>query len=264
MSQETGLKLNMINNLKSLPKISVVTVCFNSEKTILETIKSFEEQDYTNKELIIIDGGSNDNTLGIINNSHVQYGFLSSEKDKGIYDAINKGINNSSGDLIGLLHSDDIFANKKCLSKIAKKYSEEKTHGIYGDLEYVSSTNSSKVIRKWKSGYFKKYKFIFGWMPPHPTLYLEKEAYLRFGLYKTSYKIAADYELILRYFWSNSLNLSYIPETIVQMRVGGASNKSFKNILQKSKEDVRALKANNLIASSTLFFKNFRKLKQFF
>ena len=142
------------------PKISVITVCYNSEKTILESLNSFNNQDYLNKELIIIDGKSSDNTLNIIRQSNIKYEVLISEKDNGIYDAINKGISLSSGNLIGLLHSDDIFIDNYCLTKIANKYIENKSDGIYADLEYVANSNPSRIIRRWNAGAFKR-KILF-------------------------------------------------------------------------------------------------------
>ncbi len=251
-------------DIKKFPKISVITVCYNSENTILDTLNSFYDQDYPNKELIIIDGKSNDNTVKIIKDSKVNYKSFVSEEDDGIYDAINKGIKFSSGDLIGLLHSDDTFSNKYCLSMIAKKYVSKKSHGIYGNLDYVANSNSKKVIRKWTAGKFSKKSFTYGWMPPHPTLYIEKNVYEEFGTYKLDFKISSDYELILRFFWTNSLSLSYIPETLVHMKTGGASNKSIKNIFKKTIEDAKAIKLNNMNVFPTLFLKNISKLNQFF
>ena len=254
----------MKSDFKRFPKISVITVCYNSENTILDTLNSFNDQDYPNKELIIIDGKSNDNTIKIIRESKINYKSFVSEEDDGIYDAINKGITLCSGDLIGLLHSDDVFSNKYCLSMVAKKYVLKRSNGIYCDLDYVSSLNPKKIIRKWNAGKFSKKNFTYGWMPPHPTLYIEKNAYKELGSYKLDFKISADYELILRFFWTNSLSLSYIPETLVKMKTGGASNKNIKNILKKTIEDAKAIKLNNMNIFPTLFLKNISKINQFF
>lgn len=251
-------------DITKFPKISVITVCYNSENTILDTLNSFYNQDYSNKELIIIDGKSNDNTVKIIKDSKVNYKSLVSEEDEGIYDAINKGIILSSGDLIGFLHSDDVYSSKSSLSKIAKKYVSNRSHGIFGDLEYVKSSNPKKIIRKWVDGKFTKKNLAYGWMPPHPTLYIERNAYEEFGTYKLDFKISADYELILRFFWTNSLTLSYIPETLVKMKTGGTSNKSIKNILKKTIEDAKAIKMNKMNIIPVLFLKNISKINQFF
>ena len=246
------------------PKISVITVCYNSEKTILESLNSFNNQDYLNKELIIIDGKSSDDTLNIIRQSNIKYEVLISEKDNGIYDAINKGISLSSGNLIGLLHSDDIFIDNYCLTKIANKYIENKSDGIYADLEYVANSNPSRIIRRWNAGAFKRKNFIYGWMPPHPTLYVTRDAYKKFGLYNLDFSISSDYELILRFFWTNSLELSYIPDTLIRMKTGGTSNRNLRNIVKKTREDAVAIRKNNLKLFPTLLLKNLSKIKQFF
>jgi glycosyltransferase len=251
-------------DITKFPKISVITVCYNSQNTILDTLNSFYNQDYPNKELIIIDGKSNDDTVKIIKDSKVNYKSLVSEEDEGIYDAINKGIILSSGDLIGFLHSDDVYSSKSCLSKIAEKYVSNRSHGIFGDLEYVKSSNPKKIIRKWVAGKFIKKNLAYGWMPPHPTLYIERSVYEEFGTYKLDFKISADYELILRFFWTNSLSLSYIPETLVKMKTGGTSNKNIKNILKKTIEDAKAIKMNNMNIFPALFLKNISKINQFF
>ena len=240
-------------------KISIVTACYNSEKTIERTIQSVLAQTYSNIEYIIIDGGSKDKTLEIINQYANKISRVVSEKDGGIYDALNKGIANSTGDFIGFLHADDAFASNNVIAQIA--HLAQNADAVYADLQYVSATG--KVIRHWKSGLFSPKLLKRGWMPPHPTLYVKRTLYSQIGGFDLSYKIASDYDFMLRLLSLDNLRVSYLPQVTVLMMVGGASNKSLKNILQKSKEDYRALKSNKIGGFAALFFKNFGKIGQF-
>ncbi|OZG73678.1 glycosyl transferase [Hahella sp. CCB-MM4] len=244
-------------------KISVITATWNSEDTIKETLDSMSAQDYENIEYIVIDGGSRDNTLKIIRDSGVKVDILVSEKDGGIYDALNKGIALATGDVIGFLHSDDVYASNSVLTKISQAFEHTGVDAVYGDLEYVSGIDESKVIRKWVSGKFNRRKIGFGWMPPHPTFYMKRKHYQKYGGFSLGYKIAADYDSILRYLWKNSLDAKYIPDVLVRMKTGGASNRSLKNILIKSKEDFQALKANGISPLFPLIWKNISKIPQF-
>lgn len=245
-------------------KVSIVTATYNSSSIISSAIESIIQQSYSNLEWLIIDGASKDNTLSVIKKEYLGDVKILSERDKGIYDALNKGIKLASGDIIGFVHSDDFLASKDILIKIVEAFRNEKTDGIYGDLQYIHKENTSKVIRHWKSQCFYPNLLKKGWMPAHPTLFLRKEVYEKHGLFNLDYKIAADYDLILRVFSDPELRFHYLPEIITKMRVGGASNKSFKNILLKSKEDLKALKANNIENPyRALAYKNFSKLNQF-
>lgn len=246
-------------------KISLITATFNSSKTIRQCIDSVLEQEYENIEHLIIDGDSSDNTLEIIKeyqNKHTNIKLIS-EKDNGIYDALNKGVKNCTGDVLGFLHSDDILYSSKVILKIVSKFRSQNYDGIYGDLQYVDKLNTNKVIRYWKSVSYNPKLLKKGWMPAHPTLFLNKEIYLKYGLFDLSYKISADYDFILRIFKDNTLNFAYIPEIITKMRVGGASNRSIKNIIQKTREDYRAIRSNNIGGVITLLLKNTSKIKQF-
>lgn len=186
-----------------------------------------------------------------------------SEADSGIYDAINKGIKLATGDVIGLLHSDDTLANDEVLTKIAYAFEQYNIESLYGDLVYT--TASGKIIRMWKSGHCTAGKIIDGWMPPHPTLFVKKEIFEKFGFYRTDMKIAADYEMVLRLFYKHKITTHYLPVTTYCMTIGGASNKSLKNIFIKSSEDYRAMKMHGIpFPLKTLFLKNIRKLPQFF
>lgn len=245
-------------------KVSIITATYNSEKTILDTLKSLEQQTYGNIEYIIIDGASKDNTLDVIKQSCTHVTTVISEPDKGIYDALNKGIQAATGDIVGFLHSDDLFAYPDAVKDIVEQLKNSDCGALYGDLQYVSKDDTDNVIRLWKSGSYSKAKLKNGWMPPHPTFYMKRELYQKFGLFDLSFKIAADYDSLLRYLWSNEVKMTYLPKVVMKMRVGGASNRSVKHIIQKTKEDISALKNNNIFWPSALLIKNFSKIPQFF
>ncbi len=245
-------------------KFSIITATYNSQDTIKDAIISVASQTYQNIEHIIIDGASSDKTLSIINeNSEINTKIIS-EPDKGIYDALNKGIKNAIGDVIVFLHADDIFAENTIIEKAAKLFSEKQTDSIFGDLQYVSKDDTNKIIRYWKSGEFTFSKLKKGWMPPHPTFFVKKEIYNKYGLFDTNFRIAADYDMILRFLGKYKISAAYLPEVMIKMRIGGESNKSIKNILWKMKEDVKALKKNGFGGWSTVFMKNFSKIPQLF
>jgi glycosyltransferase len=244
-------------------KISIITATFNSEKTIYSTLQSVDNQTYKNIEHIIIDGKSTDKTLEIV----AKFSSVSkviSEKDSGVYFALNKGIKKASGDVIGFLHADDFFANDLILEKIAEKFKNTNADILYADLDYVAFENHKKIIRHWKSGDFSVKKLKKGWMPPHPTFYVKKSIYDRLGYFDTSFSIAADYDLMLRFLSDKTLKVVYLPEVAVKMRVGGISNRNLKNILQKSREDFRAMKKNHVGNFFSLIMKNLQKIPQFF
>ena len=245
-------------------KVSIITATFNSDQNIQRTIDSVAGQDYTDIEHIIIDGGSTDNTLQIIaSNKHKISAFIT-EKDKGIYDALNKGIRLATGDVIGFLNSDDVFTNKHVISRVVNCLKIKKSDVIYGNLVYQSKEEENKkTIRYWRSNVYSPGCLKWGWMPPHPTVYCKREIYQKWGLYDDKFKISADYDFILRIFKEPSVSKSFLPTIMVKMDVGGASNKSVKNILQKSFEDFKAIHRNGTGNILTLFFKNIRKLNQF-
>lgn len=245
-------------------KISVVTAVFNRERTIANAIESVARQDYENIEHVIQDGGSTDATLLEIKRVARQDVRLHSERDSGIYDGINKGIKRANGDVIGLMHSDDFFASRRIISHVAEALKNPDVDGVYGDLDYVSEDDTNLVIRKWRSGQYERKRLAYGWMPPHPTLYLRREVFDLWGFYDTSFKISADYDAMLRFLIKGGVNLTYVPEVFVKMRVGGASNSSMRKIAQKSIEDYRAIKRNSVGGLKTLACKNFSKLGQFF
>lgn len=244
-------------------KISVVTAVLNRRETIGQAIQSVRDQAYCEVEHVIQDGVSTDGTLEKINASLGPQTLLVSEPDTGIYDAINKGIQRSTGEIVGLLHSDDFFASDKVLTKVADAFSDPAINCVYSDLDYISAQETEKVVRHWVAGNFSAAKLKRGWMPPHPTVFLRREVFEHLGYYDTSYRIAADYEAMLRFFGSGKMNCVYFPEVFVKMRMGGASNQSLKYIIKKSHEDYQALKVNQIGGLGSLFLKNASKISQF-
>lgn len=244
-------------------KVSIITATYNSAQTISDTLHSLNAQSYKNIEYIIVDGGSKDNTLNVIHQRCSRVSKVISEPDKGIYDALNKGLLAATGDIVGFLHSDDLFAYSDAVKDIVSQLKNSNCKAIYADLQYVSKDNIDNVVRFWKSGEYKKSNLNSGWMPPHPTFYMKRDLYHNFGLFDLSFKIAADYDSLLRYLSTHNVTTTYLPKVVIKMRVGGASNRSLKNIIQKTKEDIRALKNNNLFWPRALFIKNISKISQF-
>ena len=245
-------------------KISIVTAVYNRSGTVGQAIQSVSAQDYGNVEHVLVDGGSTDGTLEILHAHASDGSVLISEPDEGIYDALNKGISRASGDVIGLMHSDDFFAHDRVLSDVAQCFENPEIDAVYGDLDYISASDTNRVIRSWTSGDYTRAKLKWGWMPPHPTLFLRISVFQDLGYYDTSYRIAADYDAILRYFGTGNIRPAYIPEVLIKMRVGGESNRSLSKVIRKSREDYRALRANRVGGLGSLASKNLRKVKQFF
>ena len=246
-------------------KISIITVTYNSAATLEQTIRSVMEQSYHNIDYIIVDGGSKDDTLKIIDKYKNKIAAFVSEKDKGLYDALNKGIGLASGDVIGFLHSDDFYIDNKVIEKYAHLFLKQNPDAAYSDLYYVDKEDTNKITRKWKSGEFKPDSFINGWMPPHPTFFVKRDIYQRFGMFNLDFKSAADYELMLRFIQKQKIKLAYLPQFTVKMRVGGKSNVSVQNRLNANLEDRRAWEINGLTPRFyTLYLKPLRKILQFF
>jgi glycosyltransferase len=244
-------------------KISLITVTYQSASTLISTIDSVRSQNFSDFEYIVIDGGSTDATKEILKNNGDVVSYWISEPDRGVYDAMNKGIELASGDVIGFLHADDVLASPEVLMKVYDNYNKSSFHLLYGDLEYVSAYNISKVVRYWRSGTFRQPLLQRGWMPPHPTVYVSRDFFRKVGRYNLDYRISADYEWLLRAFSIASTRVKYLPEVMVRMRMGGVSNRSLKNIIIKSGEDLKALRQNRVGGFRTLFWKNASKLTQF-
>lgn len=244
-------------------KISIITVCFNSAETISDTMRSVAMQSYKDVEHIIIDGGSNDGTMEIVQAASLSPSHVISEPDAGIYDAMNKGLTLATGDFIGFLNSDDMLAGPNVVASIAAAASTE-VDAIYGDLSYVQKNQPNEVIRYWKSGEFSIKKLRYGWMPPHPTFYIRRSTMHELGEFDLQFRIAADYDLMLRFLKNSNPRIKYLSEVLVNMRVGGASNKSLYSMILKSSEDLTAIRNNQIGGIGTLICKNARKLPQFF
>ncbi|WP_019217572.1 glycosyltransferase family 2 protein [Legionella tunisiensis] len=227
-------------------KISIVTACYNSEATIRDTLRTIQMQTHQDIEHIVIDGGSTDGTLEILEKNREHIAYLTSEPDNGLYDAMNKGVSKATGDVIGLLNSDDMLANKHVLSHVAKALADPEVDACYGDLVYVNQDNIDQVARYWRSSPYNSTLLAKGWIPAHPTFYARREVHDNYSmLFNLDYKLAADYELLLRLLFSHKINVSYIPEVMIKMRLGGTTNKSLKNIFNQNKEIMRALKSHN-------------------
>ena len=245
-------------------KISIITATFNSAATIESTLNSVIQQDYINKEIIIIDGGSTDETLTILEKHQQSITTLVSEKDKGIYDALNKGIARATGDIIAILHSDDFYINEHVLSHVANAFTKNNCDSVYGNLYYVDKHDTNRIVRKWISGKYKHGKFLHGWMPPHPAFFAKKSCYEKMGSFNLALTSSADYELMLRFLHKNKISTTYLNEFLVKMRVGGQSNVSWKNRIKANREDKQAWLLNDLKpALHTFAFKPLRKILQF-
>ena len=245
-------------------KISIITATLNNRGSIEDCLNSIHNQSYKDIEHIVIDGGSTDGTLDLLSKYKNSITIQVSEPDKGIYYALNKGLKLAKGDIIGFLHADDMFADNDVIDTVVSNMERRNVDSCYGDLIYVGKKNTEKTVRYWKSCPYEKGLFEKGWMPPHPTFFVKKEMYDKYGMFDTDFKIAADYELMLRFLERHQITTLYIPSVLVKMRTGGTSNRSLRNILLKSKEDYRARKKNNVNnALSTVLLKNLSKIPQF-
>lgn len=245
-------------------KITVITATYNNEKTIKDVLDSVAMQDYPNLEHLIIDGASTDGTLSIIQTHPNKNIRVISEADEGIYFALNKGVKEAKGDVVGFLHSDDLFEDSSVIKKIAEALKMQSIDAVYGDLVYVKNSNVHEVVRFWRAGSYDLSLLKMGWMPPHPTFYAKRLVYERLGMFDLRYRISADYDLMLRFLLSGMVSIVYIPEILVRMRLGGMSNRSLKNILIKSFEDFKVVRKNSLGGVITIAQKNINKIEQYF
>jgi glycosyltransferase len=245
-------------------KISIITSVYNNKEYIAEAIESVLNQSYQNIEYIIIDGASTDGTVDIVNSYGDKITQFVSEQDNGIYEGLNKGIHLATGDVIGFLHSDDFYLHDQVIEMIAEHFHTQNCDGVYGDLIYVDQNRTDRIIRYWKSGKFAHDNLKRGWMPPHPTFFIKREVYEKFGLFDTDFKISADYNFMLKILSRKDIKACYLPNILYVMRIGGASNKNLKSLFQKSKEDLRALKQNKVGSLWALLRKNISKIPQFF
>jgi glycosyltransferase involved in cell wall biosynthesis len=282
-------------------KVSLITVSYNSARTIRDTLVSVQKQTYKDIEYIVVDGNSADGTVEIVKQfvdamqgsakdamqgrsegamqdlsknlpqdlsiaalQGVVTKFLC-EKDKGIYDAMNKGLALATGDIIGVLNSDDFYCSNDVIENVVRAFQENETDCLYGDLNYVDPIDTSKIVRKWRSGAYLREHFLKGWMPPHPTFFVKKSCYDSFGTFDTQFKSAADYELMLRFLFKESCSAQHLPKVMIHMRAGGVSNVSLKNRIRANREDRLAWKINGLKPKwFTLLRKPLSKLTQYF
>ncbi len=239
-------------------KISIITVTFNSGKTVRDTIESVLKQEYSNYEYLVIDGCSKDNTVDIIKEYEPKFGGRMkwvSEKDKGMYDGINKGIRMASGDVVGIINSDDFYHRTDIFNIIAKSFEEKKDiQAIYGDVRFVHPDNLEKTVRYYSSKHWKPWRFRFGFMPAHPTFFTYKENFDKYGYYQYDYHIAADYELLIRHLYTNKVPAKYVPVDFMKMRTGGRSTNGWKANVLLNKEIVRACKENGIWTCMPLLF----------
>lgn len=246
-------------------KVSIITITYNSEPTLKDTIESVINQTYKNIEYILIDGGSTDETLSIIKSYGNKISTLISEKDSGLYDALNKGISLATGDVIGILHSDDFYTNNHVIQHVVSSFSNSTVDAVYADLYYVDKINTNQIHRKWKAGIYKEGMFFNGWMPPHPTFFVKRSIYETCGNFNLNLTSSSDYELMLRFIHKHKIKLAYLPEFIIKMRIGGKSNVTLKNRIKANKEDRLAWKLNNVKPYFyTLYLKPLRKIIQLF
>lgn len=232
---------------KALPKVSIVTVCYNSAKTIVDTLESVRSQTHPNIEHIVVDGGSDDGTMEIVADHRQSLGPVISEPDNGLYDAMNKGIRMASGDIVGILNSDDFYENDEVITAIVEAFQADQTLDIvFGDVVFVTPPNLKTVSRFYHAGHFRPWKLRFGWMPPHPATFVKKAVYEQYGEYRLDMKISADYEMFVRWLVSARLNYRWLDRVIVRMRAGGVSTGGIKSSLLLNQEIVRACRENNL------------------
>lgn len=243
-----------ISSVATVPRISLITVCWNAEATIGETLKSIDSQIFRDFEHIVVDGASKDSTLSIINAAPAENRRLFSAPDKGIYDAMNKGIGLARGDIVGFLNADDVFADNEVLGRIAHAFDRLGVDCSYGDLVYVAREQPDKITRYWRSSEFEPRSFRRGWFPPHPTLYLQRDVYERMGRFDLSYRHAADVELMMRVFEVGRVNCVRIPKILVRMKGGGASNNGLKTVLRQNREILAALAKHGLAVSPVFYW----------
>ena len=242
-------------------KVSLITVSYNSASTIRDTIESVLSQDYPDIEYIIVDGDSKDATKDIIQSYGSGVTKFLSEPDKGIYDAMNKGIKLATGDVIGMINSDDFYSSSNIISKVAETFSADQTDAIFGDLVFVAPDNLERVVRRYSSRRWNPSKFARGFMPAHPTFFVRRKYYDQFGLFKTDYKIAADYELLIRFLYVHRLNYKYLPLNMVTMRTGGVSSNGLQSNITLNEEIIRGCRENGISTNHVkVYSKYFKKV----
>lgn len=230
-------------------KISIITVAFNAAPTIADTLESVAAQTHPDIEHIVVDGASTDGTLGVLKRHGRRVARLISEPDQGIYDAMNKGLRLATGEVIGFLNADDVYADAGVLERVSEIMEREKLDALFGDAEFVSPTHPGRLLRRYRSERFRSDRIAWGWMPAHPTLFLRCQVYERFGQFRTDYRIAGDFELVARMFHGGTLSYRHVPEVLVRMRTGGISTGGWRNTLLLNREVLRACRENGIPTS---------------
>jgi glycosyltransferase involved in cell wall biosynthesis len=248
-------------------KVSIITVALNNVEYIEGCVKSVVSQVYKNLEYIVIDGGSTDGTTEIIKKYDGNITKWISEPDKGLYDAMNKGISLATGDIIGILNSDDFYADEDIISTVVKEFNEKRVDSVFADLVFIKRNDPDRIVRYYQSSHFTPRKFLYGWMPAHTTFFAKSSVYQQYGLFNTNYRLASDYELLLRFLGKHRISYSYIPKVFIKMRTGGESTKSFKSNLIHNREIVRAcaengFKTNIFKVYSKYFLKGFELFRR--
>lgn len=247
------------------PLVTIVTGTFNSEKYIADCVTSISNQNYQNIEHIIIDGASKDKTIETINKTKNKVVKIVSEPDNGIYDAMNKGLKLAKGEILGILNSDDFYNSNDVITKVVNAFVENDVDCVYGDLYYVDAENTDKVVRNWVTGPYFDNGFRKGWHPAHPSFFVKRSVYEKYGYFDEELSLAADFELMLRFIEKEKLKTHYLPFSMVRMRLGGATSKSLKNIIEGNKQCIKAFKKNNLKAPFMYSaIRLSKKLKQLF
>lgn len=234
-------------------KITIVTVCRNSASTIKSTVESVLSQDYADIEYIVVDGGSTDGTLGILQDYAGKLDRLISEPDKGIYDAINKGIAAATGEIVGILNSDDFYESPTVLSSVVRAFTDSpRADIVFGDVVYVRPDSLQRVVRYYGSGAFRPWKLRFGWEPPHPATFVRRSAYARIGPYATDFRVASDYEMFVKAFLVHHMTFARVDAVLVRMRTGGISTSGFRINLMQNREIVQACRRNGIYTNLLL------------
>lgn len=227
-------------------KISIITAVFNAIDTIEDTILSVANQTHTDVEHIVVDGASTDGTLGVVDKYRTRIARFVSEPDLGVYDGMNKGLRLATGDVIGFLNADDVYAHEGVLARVAEAMARDDLDVLFGDAEFVSASNPRRIVRRYRSNKFRPDRIGWGWMPAHPTLFLKCQIFERSGSFRTDYRIAGDFELVARIFQNASLRYRYLPEVLVRMRTGGISTGGWRNTLLLNREVLRACRENGI------------------
>ena len=246
-------------------KVSIITAVYNGAEHIQSCIESVLGQDYAHIEYIVVDGASKDNTLEIVQSFGNKIAHIISEPDKGMYDAMNKGLKLATGDIVGILNADDFYTNCHIISQIVATFQSTGVDSLYADISFVSKENLNKTVRYYSSATFKPWKFRFGYMPAHPSFFLKNEIYKRYGYFKTDYSLCADFDLLVRLYHTHKISYTYLPKMVVKMRMGGKSNQSLKNVFLLNREILRGCLENG-ISSNIMFiyFKYFTKIFELF